>query len=244
MKLALVGYGRMGREVETAARARGHETVSVARGAPFPPGCPVGIDFTRADAVLPNLEAALAAGARYVIGTTGWDAQRDEARALVRAHDGGVVHGANFSLGVQLFLRIVRAAAGQLAAWPHYDPFVLERHHRGKRDAPSGTARLLAEALVQAGGQRVRAESPAGGTGLSDDAFSLVSVRAGGIVGEHVVGWDAGEDEILLEHRARSRQGFARGAVLAAEWIAERRGLHAFEDVVDALLAPQPGARP
>ncbi len=243
MKLALVGYGRMGREVEVVARERGHEPVVVLRGAPFPLDCPVGLDFTRAEAVLRNLDAALGAGARYVIGTTGWDAQLAEARARVAACDGGLVWGANFSLGVQVFLRIVRDTARRLHALPAYDPYVLERHHRGKRDAPSGTARLLADALISAGGRRARAETRlAADAPLPDDALHVASVRAGGIVGDHVVGWDSGEDEILIEHRARSRRGFARGAVLAAEWIAARRGCHAFDDVVDALLSDPTGA--
>lgn len=243
MRLALVGYGRMGREVEAVARERGHEPVVVSRGARFPGDCAVGIDFTRADAVLDNLDAALAAGARYVIGTTGWDGRLAEARARVTECDGGLVCGANFSLGVQLFLRVVRDAARRLRSWPDYDPYVLERHHRGKRDAPSGTARLLAEALAAGGGRRTRAASllPPEGP-LDGDAFHVASLRAGGIVGDHTVGWDCGDDEILLEHRARSRRGFAKGAVLAAEWIAQRRGVYAFEEVVDALLADPPGA--
>lgn len=239
MKVALVGYGRMGREVEAVARESGHEPIVVARGAAFPADCPVGIDFTRADAVPANVEAALRAGARYVVGTTGWDARLPEVSARVEAAGGGLVHGANFSLGVQLFLRVVRDAARRLRARPEYDPFVLERHHRGKRDAPSGTARLLARVLAEEAGRRTRPETALRGDApLGDDAFHVAAVRAGGIVGEHVVGWDSGDDEILLEHRARSRRGFARGALVAAEWLATRTGVFAFEDVVEELLSP------
>jgi 4-hydroxy-tetrahydrodipicolinate reductase len=243
MRLALVGYGRMGREVEAVARERGHEPVRVTRGTLFPADCPVGIDFTRADAVPANVEAALRAGARYVVGTTGWDAHLPEVRARVEALRGGLVHGANFSLGVQLFLRLVRDAARRLRHVPEYDPYVLERHHRGKRDAPSGTAHRLARVLAEEAGHRPRPEtSLLPDAPLAEDAFHVASVRAGGIVGEHIVGWDSGDDEILLEHRARSRRGFARGAVLAAEWIATRHGLHAFEDVLDDLLGTRPAA--
>jgi 4-hydroxy-tetrahydrodipicolinate reductase len=239
VKLAVVGYGKTGREVEAVARERGHEPVVVGRGAAFPAGVPVGIDFTRADAVLANTRAALAAGARYVIGTTGWDAQADEVARLVEEAKGGVVHAANFSLGVTLFYKVVREAAALFARFPEYDPYVLERHHRQKKDAPSGTARALARILEGAGGPRPHAATALEGA-LADDHFHVAALRAGGIVGEHTVGFDSGGDEVLLEHRARTRRGFALGAVLAAEWIAGRTGLYGFEDVVDDLARRGP----
>jgi 4-hydroxy-tetrahydrodipicolinate reductase len=239
VKVAVVGYGRMGREVEAVLRERGHEPVPVRRPDAFPSGLPVGIDFTTADAVVANATAALAAGARYVVGTTGWSAREPELRALVDRHQGGLVHGANFSLGVGLFYEIVRHAAGLMSAFPDYDPYVLEKHHRLKRDAPSGTARELAEILSAAGGARTRPTSQFEGP-LPDGAFHVSAVRAGGIVGEHTVGFDSGGDEILLEHRARSRRGFALGAVLAAEWIATRNGFHSFSDVLTELCRPGP----
>jgi 4-hydroxy-tetrahydrodipicolinate reductase len=241
VKVAVVGYGKMGREVEAVARERGHEPVVVRGGSAFPAGVPVGIDFTRADAVLANTRAALGAGARYVIGTTGWDAQGDELARLVAETKGGVVHAANFSLGVNLFYKVVREAAALFARFPEYDPYVLERHHRQKKDAPSGTARALARILVEAGGPRPHAATALEGP-LADDRFHVAALRAGGIVGEHTVGFDSGGDEVLLEHRARTRRGFALGAVLAAEWIAERSGFHGFEDVVDDLAGRAPSA--
>jgi 4-hydroxy-tetrahydrodipicolinate reductase len=232
--VAVVGHGRMGREVEAVLRERGHEPVIVGKGEAFPAGCPVGIDFTRAEAVPANVAKALAAGARYVVGTTGWQHGLDEVREAVRVAGGGVVHAANFSLGVNLFYRIVRTAARLLARFPEYDPYVLERHHRAKKDAPSGTAKVLAGLLTEAGGPRARAVEALLGA-LSPDAFQVASVRAGGIVGDHTVGFDSGGDEILLEHRSRSRRGYAQGAVLAAEWIEGRTGFHSFEDVVEGL---------
>ncbi|PYQ51333.1 MAG: 4-hydroxy-tetrahydrodipicolinate reductase [Acidobacteria bacterium] len=239
MKLAVVGYGKMGREVEAVARERAHEPVVVRRGSAFPASVPVGIDFTRADAVLANTRAAMKAKARYVIGTTGWDAQRDELARVVAAAEGGVVHAANFSLGVNLFYKVVREAAALFARFPDYDPYVLERHHRQKKDAPSGTARALARILEEAGGPRPHAATALEGP-LADDRFHVAALRAGGIVGEHTVGFDSGGDEILLEHRARTRRGFALGAVLAAEWVADRTGLYGFEDVVDDLARRRP----
>jgi 4-hydroxy-tetrahydrodipicolinate reductase len=229
LRVAVVGRGKMGREVEAVLGERGHESVVPPRGT-FPPDCAVGIDFTQAAAVLGNVSLAMAAGARYVVGTTGWQDHLEELRRTVERAGGGLVHAPNFSLGVNLFYRIVRDAARHLAPFPDYDPFVLEQHHRHKKDAPSGTARVLVsiveEATARRGTQVVESSLP-------DGAFHVASVRAGGIVGEHTVGFDSGADEILLEHRARSRRGFALGAVLAAEWVAGRTGFFGFDAVLD-----------
>jgi 4-hydroxy-tetrahydrodipicolinate reductase len=222
LRVAVVGHGRMGREVEAMLRERGHQPAVVVRGQGFPPACSVGIDFSTADAVLANARSALQAGARYVVGTTGWSDRAAELRGLVEAGGGGLVYAANFSLGMNLFYRIAREASALLAGFPEYDAWLTERHHEGKADAPSGTAKALAAIVAAA---RANGRQP-----------PISSVRAGGIVGDHLLGFDSGGDEILLEHRARSRRGFALGAVLAAEWIATRNGFHPFEDALDDLL--------
>jgi len=236
MKVAVVGYGKMGHEVEAILRERGHEPACIDLGQPFPAGCVVGIDFTEPAAVLGNVQAALGAGARYVVGTTGWSDRRAEVEGAVARAGSGLVYAATFSLGVNLFYRIVREAAALLAPFPDYDPYVLEKHHRQKKDAPSGTANVLADIVARSGGVRRTAVDRLEGL-LPTEAFNVSSVRAGGIVGEHVVGFDSGGDEILIEHRARSRRGFALGAVLAAEWIATRTGVHPFEAVLDDLIS-------
>lgn len=238
MRVAVVGLGRTGREVLAALEARGHVAVPVRRGDAFPRDCTAGIDFSRADAVPTNVAAALGTATPYVVGTTGWESALPELTQQVERAGGALLHAANFSLGVNVFYRLVRDAARHLAALPEYDPFVLERHHRHKRDAPSGTARVLTTLLAEAYGPRrqpVTALEP--GSALPDSAFHVASLRAGGIVGEHVVGWDSGDDEILLEHRARSRRGFALGAVRAAEWLPGRRGVFTLETLLDELLA-------
>jgi 4-hydroxy-tetrahydrodipicolinate reductase len=232
LKIAIVGYGRMGREVESVLRDRGHSPAIVARDAPFPADCPVGIDFTGADAVPSNVDRAMSAGARYVVGTTGWVDRMEDVRIRVEEAQGGLVHGANFSVGVNLFYRVVEQAAALLARFPDYDPYVLERHHRLKKDAPSGTAKVLTAILEGSSG---RPSVTVLGGALPDKAFHVAALRAGGIVGDHTVGFDSGADEILLEHRARSRRGLAQGAVLAAEWIVGRTGFHDFRDVLDDL---------
>ena len=230
MRVAVVGHGRMGHEVEAILRERGHEAVIAGR-AGFPAGCAVGIDFTRADVVEENIRRALAAGARYVVGTTGWGDREAAIREMVTSAGGGLVHAANFSLGVNLFYQVVRHASALFARFPDYDPYVLEKHHRKKKDAPSGTAKVLAR-YVEEAGQRTAETALPENEALAEGRFHVAAVRAGGIVGEHVVGFDSGGDEILLEHRARNRRGFALGAVLAAEWIATRTGFHRFDEVV------------
>ena len=240
MKVAVVGYGKMGREVAAVLRDRHHEPVMTLKGSEFPAGCPVGIDFTQPDAVIANATAALKAGARYVIGTTGWDARLPDLEKLVTQTKGGVVHAANFSLGVNLFYKVVRDAAQLFARFADYDPYIVEKHHRQKKDAPSGTARALARILEGAPGPRKKGITEFEGA-IPGDAFHVAAVRAGGIVGEHTVGFDSGGDEILLEHRARTRRGFALGSVLAAEWIVQRSGLHTFEEVVDDLAKTPAG---
>lgn len=235
MKAAVIGYGKMGHEIEAVLRERGHEAFPADLGADFPAGCAVGIDFTEPAAVPGNVEKALAAGSRYVVGTTGWAEARPAVEDAVRRANGGLVHAANFSLGVNLFYRVVRQAAALLAPFPDYDPYVLEKHHRQKKDAPSGTAKVLSEIVARSGGARTVAEEHLEGA-IAPGRFHVAAIRAGGIVGEHVVGFDSGGDEILLEHRARTRRGFALGAVLAAEWIATRTGVHTFEAVLDDIL--------
>jgi 4-hydroxy-tetrahydrodipicolinate reductase len=222
----------MGREVEAVLRERGHEAATIDIEDAYPERCVVGIDFTQADAVIGNIERAMRFGSRYVVGTTGWGDQIEKAREIVAEADGGLVHSANFSLGVNLYFRIVRQSAALMARFDAYDPYVLERHHRQKKDAPSGTAKVLSRMLEEAGGQRRRGVTAFEGA-IPGDAFHVASVRAGGIIGDHVVGWDSGTDEITIEHRARSRRSLALGAVLAAEWIANRTGFYPFEAVLD-----------
>ena len=234
MRVAVVGHGKMGHEVDSVLRERGHEPALTARGQPFPAGCVVGIDFTRPDAVPGNVLAAMRAGARYVVGTTGWSDRLDEVQRIVTQAQGGLVHAPNFSVGVNLFYKVVRDAASLLARFPDYDPYIVERHHRQKKDAPSGTAKVLAGILSSAAGKRPKPTSTLDGA-LPDDTFHVAAVRAGGIVGDHTVGFDSGGDEILLEHRARTRRGFALGAVLAAEWISTRTGFHSFDAVLEDL---------
>ena len=180
----------------------------------------VAIDFSAAVAVERNVEACLTAGVPLVEGTTGWKPRQGEIERMIRAADGAFVFGANFSVGVNLFYRIVDFAAELISKFPEYEAFLEEQHHSRKKDAPSGTA-LKLKSIVD--------------THIAKE-FSVSSTRAGNIPGTHRVGFDAPADQILLEHSARSREGFAIGAIMAAEWIAGKKGFYEFGDVIDRIL--------
>lgn len=218
MDLLLLGYGKMNRLVAEVAGEQGHRVVkTVDAGEPFPSGWAAGlvaVDFSVPSAVAEHVERCMEAGIPMVIGTTGWQEQLPTVRARVEAAAVGVIYGANFSLGVQAFYRVVAMAAASLPA--AYQAFVWEAHHQHKLDAPSGTARHLA-ALLRAGGH---------------DPGAVASTRAGTIPGIHTVGFDGADDTLTLTHSARSRRGFAAGALVAAEWILGRRGLHEFSEVM------------
>jgi 4-hydroxy-tetrahydrodipicolinate reductase len=183
-------------------------------------GNDVAIDFSVAAAVSRNIEACALARVPLVEGTTGWHAELDGVRDLVAQHDSSLLYGANFSVGVQLFYRIASRAAQLFRDLDSYDAFIEEAHHKRKRDAPSGTALQLRE-LVQAG--------------LGRD-LTVVSTRAGYIPGTHRLGFDSQADQITISHEARNREGFAAGALLAAQWITGQRGMFEFSEVFDRIL--------
>lgn len=230
MKIALIGYGAMGKLIGTLAVKNGHEIavviddanagLSAAELVEKIEGVDVAIDFSAAEAVRRNVDACVAAGVALVEGTTGWNARRDEIERLVREGDGAVVYGANFSIGVNLFYRIADFASELLAKFVEYEAFIEEQHHSHKKDAPSGTAMKLRDIVAQH---------------IAKD-ISISATRAGNIPGTHRVGFDGAADQILLEHTARSRGGFVAGAILAAEWIVGKKGFYEFGDVMDEIL--------
>jgi len=234
VKIALFGQGAMGRMLEESARAAGHElgaiftSANAGEAARLLPGHTVAIDFSAPGAVPAHVEAAAAAGVPLVEGTTGWQRAEAEVRKVVEGRGAALVYGANFSIGVNLFYRVV-ASAAQLFRGAGYDAFIEEAHHARKRDAPSGTALALQAILSR-------------GLGLGEGGTSvpIASTRAGHIPGTHRVGFDSAADQVLLVHTARSRAGFAAGALLAARWIVGRRGMYAFADVLDDILARKP----
>jgi 4-hydroxy-tetrahydrodipicolinate reductase len=227
MRIVIIGDGKMGRAVAGLAEARGHVIHALVGGgenaggraltAERLKGADVAVEFTRPDAAVANLERLVDAGVPVVTGTTGWLDQLPRVTAHVEQCGGALIHAANFSLGVHLFLRAARDLAARFAGHPEFDAFILEEHHAAKLDAPSGTARELR--------QRVRASDPA-------RDFPITSIRAGTTPGTHLVAYDGQYERVTLAHVARSRDGFAAGALAAAEWLPGRRGVFTVEDML------------
>ena len=224
MNLLILGRGKTGSLVaEVAAEHKHHVRVAgskenaacAALTDESLRGVDVVIDFTTPHTVIAHIEACVQAGKNMVVGTTGWHQEIDRLRKLVEQHRTGLMYGANFSVGVNLFFDAARSAA---AALRHkYTGQIFERHHAHKKDAPSGTAIILQRLLRQAA--------------QSDEPVEITSFREGEVVGMHEVVLESDNDRIYLCHDAKSRRGFAEGAVLAAEWIAGKKGSYDFKDV-------------
>jgi len=236
MKIALIGHGAMGQLVARLAREKDDEVALTLTSEDAKRSsddvvaelkkCEVAIDFSVAAAVPNNIAACMLAGISLVEGTTGWKFDVNELRRTVIDADGSLIYGSNFSVGAQLFFRIAGSAAELFQHLDSYDAFIEEAHHKRKRDAPSGTALQLGEIVANHFGREV----------------PITSTRAGHIPGTHRVGFDSSADQITLEHVARSREGFAQGALMAARWILGRKGLYEFSRVFDEILKSQPSA--
>ncbi len=224
MKLLILGRGKTGTLVAEVARQRKHSVRVVGASeniacAAVSPGnlrdIDVVIDFTAPSCVVGHIEACVHAGTNMVVGTTGWYPELDRVRKLVEEQTSGLVYGANFSVGVNLFFDAARAAGAALRH--QYTGQIFERHDVSKKDAPSGTAMVLQRLIRDAAG--------------NDEAVEIISFREGEVVGMHEVVLESAADRIYLCHDAKSRQGFADGAVRAAEWIMGKKGFYDFKDV-------------
>jgi len=228
--LAIVGCGKMGQLIEqlapeygcevrarfsgqdnAAGHALSHETLR---------GVDVALEFTTPDAAPENVRRLARLGVHCVVGTTGWYAHLPEVREAVLRSRTGLVWAANFSVGVNLFMQAVAQAAALFARHTEYEAWGWEIHHSAKKDAPSGTLKKLADEMRAAGYTK---------------PVSLSANRAGAIPGTHEIGFDSLSDTITLRHTARSREGFARGALQAAQWIAGRQGFFEFREILGDL---------
>ena len=245
MKIALIGYGKMGKEVERVAKLRGHAVCAIvdlsAAGATHKviddggscfKDADVVIDFTVPSAVVGNIRRVTAAKKNMVVGTTGWYDGMTEAKQLVGAAGTGFIYSSNFSIGVNAFYRVVEAAARLINKVPEYDVFGYELHHNQKLDSPSGTAKSIAEILLKNIGRKKQAQYGKLDRKINPEELHFASVRAGSIPGTHVVGFDSEADTIELKHTARSRAGFALGAVMAVEWLKGRKGFFTMNDFI------------
>lgn len=217
----------MGHMIERIAVERGHEIplkLDESNNANFEgitpanfAGVDVAIDFSVPAAAVTNIEKIAALGVNLVVGTTGWLEHSDHVRSLVESHNIGLVWSPNYSVGVNAFFRIVAEATKLLSGAPEYEAWAWEIHHSAKKDAPSGTLLKLVDEMRKAG---------------YDRKVDVSSNRAGTIAGTHEIGFDCAADTITLRHTARSREGFALGAVKAAEWVAGKQGFHEFGEIL------------
>ena len=224
MKIALIGYGKMGHMIESIARERGHEIVSIIdqnnldefESNAFA-SADVAIEFTTPQTAADNILRAWKAGVPVVCGTTGWDVEAMRREATRREGDGiGLLWSSNYSIGVNILFALNRQLAKFMEAYPDYTPHMTEVHHIHKLDAPSGTAKTLQEAI---GDDRLKIKD-------------IESIREGEVAGIHTVVWDSEIDTISISHSAKSRKGFALGAVIAAEWMKGKIGWHDFSEVI------------
>ena len=222
MKLAIVGYGKMGKLIEQLAPEYGftiHARIDVNDDIAKASGADVAIEFTTPEAAAGNIERLAALKVPIVVGTTGWLGERERVQAAIERNNTGLIWSPNFSIGVNVFFRLAQEAARLLAGEPSYGAWAWEIHHDTKKDAPSGTMLKLVEDMKAAGYPR---------------NIDVSSNRAGRHPGTHEIGFDSAADTITIRHAARSREGFARGALKAAQWIVGKQGVFEFADVLFA----------
>ncbi|WP_092459941.1 4-hydroxy-tetrahydrodipicolinate reductase [Thermoflavifilum thermophilum] len=237
MKIALIGYGKMGRAIESMALQRGHEIICRVdlhnRAAWLKPeklsAADVAIEFTTPESAVDNLLACFNAGVPVVCGTTGWLQRWPEVEKLCREKNQTLVYASNFSLGVNLFFAVNKYLAQLMAAYPQYDVQIREVHHTQKKDAPSGTAITLAEQILQ---RIERKKQWVNRPAMQPEELAILSERVDPVPGIHEVRYSSAIDEIEIKHTAHSREGFALGAVLAAEWVEGKKGIFSMEDVL------------
>lgn len=229
MKIALLGYGKMGQLVETFALSRMHsivfrgnrDTVSSVPVSLF--DADIAIDFSEASAVLSHLKICMALQIPIVIGTTGWEESLPDAKEAVNRSEGTCLYAPNFSEGAYLFGQIVRQTSGLMESFPDYDVAGIEYHHKHKKDSPSGTAKSLTRNI-----QEAMPRTPS--------SFAFTGIRCGSMPGTHTLVFDSPADTIVLTHEVRNRNDFASGAVSAAEWLQTKKGFFTFEDYMQEKL--------
>ncbi|MBN2454264.1 4-hydroxy-tetrahydrodipicolinate reductase [Candidatus Woesearchaeota archaeon] len=244
MKIAIIGYGRMGKEIEQAAKSMGIEVASIIDPKAAGAACKeitadclkdvdVAIDFTTPSAVVGNIKKVAAAKKNMVIATTGWHDKVDEVEKIVLDSGIGLIYSSNFSLGVNLFLQVVEEAAKKFGKFDIYDAFGYELHHNQKLDSPSGTAKSISKIMVEHIPHKKKVVEEKLDRKIEPEELHFASVRVGWIPGTHVVGFDSEADTIELKHTARGRKGFAQGALLAAQWIRGKKGLFTMQDFME-----------
>jgi 4-hydroxy-tetrahydrodipicolinate reductase len=247
MNIAIIGYGRMGRTIHEVAKENNIKVASIID--PTDPeathkeitadalkDADVALDFSRADAVLSNVEKVAKLKRNIVMGTTGWYDKINIVRKIVEENDIGFIYSPNFSIGVNLFFAIINKAAELFNKAKWYDVYVYEIHHNKKLDSPSGTALQIANMILSKMERKKKILAEVINRKIEPEELHVASVRAGHIFGIHAVGFDSEFDNIELRHEAKNRKGFAIGALLAAKWIMNRKGFYNFVEIFHEII--------
>lgn len=236
MRIAIIGYGKMGKTIEQIAQSKGHEISYRINHENqdllqelSPETTDVAIEFTQPEAAVSNISLCLQQGVPVVSGTTGWLEHYDTITALCKEKKGAFFYASNFSVGVNLFFIINERVAKLMQGYPDYNVELQETHHTEKKDSPSGTAITLAEGIMQTYTDKSTWINAAA---ISPDQLSIMSFREEGVPGTHQISYQSSIDTIELKHTAHSREGFAGGAVMAAEWLAGKEGVFGMRDLL------------
>lgn len=246
VRIALIGYGRMGRIIEEMAQEKGHEIAAIVD--PYCEGClpaiteealsdaEVCIDFTQPNVAVENIRQVAALGRNMVVGTTGWYDRMDDVRRTVEESGVGLIWSGNFSIGVNAAFRIFEAAARIFDNLPDYDVLAHEFHHRNKADSPSGTAKMIGRILLDNIDRKTELVYEMLDRRIEPHELHFSSSRGGAIPGTHLVAFDSAVDTVEIRHTARGREGFAVGAIMAAEFIQGRTGFYSIDDLMKDII--------
>lgn len=248
MNIIINGYGRMGREIEQVLIERGDivsaridksglgDYQSLTKEVLQKHKPDAVIEFALYDCVIENARLCSSLQIPVVTGTTGWNEKVDVVREIVESNDSAYLYGSNFSIGAHMFFSIVEKAAAMINPLPEYDIFMTETHHNKKVDSPSGTALTIAEKIIQKNKLKTTIIKDALSRQIEQHELHVSSLRGGNVPGTHSVMLDSIADTIEITHRARNRKGFALGAVLAAQWLVEKKGFFKVEDYINDLF--------
>ncbi|HPR18251.1 MAG TPA: 4-hydroxy-tetrahydrodipicolinate reductase [Candidatus Cloacimonadota bacterium] len=242
-KIAIVGYGQMGKLIEKLAPENGFQVCAIIDpllgndlSDPVLQDADVCVEFSSPQAVRSNLRSLIELKKQIVCGTTGWQEHLPEILELVTKNGTGFVYGSNFSFGMNLFYEIVAHATQLMNSAENYDPYGLEMHHHRKKDSPSGTAKILSDMVLQNIERKTQSQYEKLDRQIRPEEFHFASIRAGEIPGTHLIGFDSDADNIELKHTARNRNGLALGALKAAHWIIGKKGSYDFSGIFREIL--------
>jgi 4-hydroxy-tetrahydrodipicolinate reductase len=242
MRIALIGYGKMGKEIERLALERGW-SVDLRIDIDTPPvttaqrmNVDVVIHYANAVSMIDDLTPWVEAHKPIVVGTTGWHEQMPKVEALVKKNNIGLIYASNFSLGVNIFFHLIRTAAQTIDRFSDYDAYIQEIHHKNKLDSPSGTALTMGKIVLNYLRRKKELLNETSHGKIRPEQLHISSTRSGSVVGTHILAFDSAADTIELKHTAKDRSGFALGTLLAAEWIIGKKGLFTMDDVFQDLI--------